>query len=176
MTTHRPDAVSGRETKSVRHIIAGRDGFTEQDHLYMNAALEEARKAIHHGDVPVGAVIVQNGRIIGRGHNRREVDRDVTAHAEILALREAGVCGGGWRLEGAFLYVTLEPCPMCAAAIVQAKMAQVIYGVDDPRLGAAGSLLNLLQFPGFHHDVSVRSGLEAEACGNLLKDFFIEKR
>lgn len=176
MTVLGPDAVSGRKEKADHPLQAKRAGFTEQDHLYMKEALEEAQKALAHGDVPVGAVIVRKGRIIGRGHNRREADQDVTAHAEVLALREAGAYDGGWRLEGAVLYVTLEPCPMCAAAIVQAKMAQVIYGVDDPRLGAAGSLLNLLQFPGFHHDVAIRSGLEAEACGNLLKDFFIEKR
>ncbi len=170
------EALRGQEASSDPTHKINPKAFSEQDRLFMHAALEEAEKALTHGDVPVGAVIVQKGRIIGCGHNRREADRDVTAHAEILALRDAGASSGGWRLEGAILYVTLEPCPMCAAAIVQAKLSQVVYGVDDPRLGAAGSLLNLLQFPGFHHDVLIRSGLEAQACGNLLKAFFEDKR
>jgi tRNA(adenine34) deaminase len=150
--------------------------YTAQDVLFMEEAIIEAKKAAQHGDVPVGAVIVLAGQIIGRGHNRREIDSDPTAHAEIIALRDAGAKQGGWRLENAVLYVTLEPCPMCASAIVQARLAQVIYGVDDTRLGACGSLLNLLQFPGFHHDTSIRSGLLAESCRTLLQDFFNEKR
>ncbi|MEA4891541.1 MAG: tRNA adenosine(34) deaminase TadA [Peptococcaceae bacterium] len=150
--------------------------FTEQDRLYMQEALTEARAALTAGEVPVGAVVVSRGRIVGRGHNRRETDQDISAHAEILALREAGRTLGGWRLGGAFLYVTLEPCPMCAAAIVQARISRVIFGADDPRLGAGGSLLNLLQFPGFGHDVAVRSGLMAEEAGRLLQEFFSAKR
>mgnify|MGYP001206509722 CR=1 FL=1 len=150
--------------------------FTDLDIYYMKEALKEAKLAEQHGDVPVGAVVVLDGQIIGRGHNRREVDSDPTAHAEILALRAAGSQRKNWRLNNALLYVTLEPCPMCASAIVQARIRQVIYGVDDPRLGAAGSLLNLLQFPGFFHDTSVRSGLLLEECQALLQDFFKDRR
>ena len=150
--------------------------FTEQDELYMREALGEARAALATNDVPVGAVVVSEGRIVGRGRNRREADSDISGHAEIIALREAGKRLGGWRLAGSRLYVTLEPCPMCAAAIVQARLTQVIYAADDPRLGACGSLLNLLQFPGFDHDVSARSGLLADVAGQLLREFFAEKR
>ena len=153
-----------------------RNCFTEQDRFFMEAALGEARLAASQGEVPVGAVVVKEGRILGRGHNCRETAADVTGHAELMALREAGQILGGWRLDGAILYVTLEPCPMCAAAIVQARLARVVYAADDPRLGACGSLLNLLQFPGFGHDVSVRSGLLAEEAAGLLQDFFVHCR
>ena len=150
--------------------------FNEQDIYYMKEALAEAQLAVLHGDVPVGAVMVKDRQIIGRGHNRREVDQDPTAHAVILALRQAGRHFGDWRLSGTHLYVTLEPCPMCASAIVQAKLEQVTYGVADTRLGAAGSLLTLLQFPGFHHDTLIRSGLLMEECRDLLSNFFSDKR
>lgn len=150
--------------------------FTESQRLWMGAALAEARLALEQGDVPVGAVIVKEGKIIGRGHNQREARHDPSGHAEIMALRQAGQTIGSWRLNGAEMYVTLEPCPMCTAAIVQAKLFQVVYGLDDPRLGACGSLLNLAQFPGFDHDVAIRSGLMMEESLALLQDFFAAKR
>jgi len=142
----------------------------------MEEALAEARSAMEHDDVPVGAIIVRNGEIIGRGHNRREAAHDPTAHAEIAALRQAGEAAGSWRLDGAVMYVTLEPCPMCAFAIVSAKVDMVVYGLDDSRIGACGSLLNLVQFPGFDHNVAVRSGLLAEESRNLLQSFFARRR
>ncbi len=150
--------------------------FTESQRLWMLEALAEARLALEQGDVPVGAVIVKEGKIIGRGHNQREACHDPSGHAEIMALRQAGQAIGSWRLTGAEMYVTLEPCPMCTAAIVQAKLFQVVYGLDDPRLGACGSLLNLAQFPGFDHDVAIRSGLMMEESLALLQDFFAAKR
>lgn len=150
--------------------------FTESQRLWMLEALAEARLALEQGDVPVGAVIVKEGKIIGRGHNQREARHDPSGHAEIMALRQAGQAIGSWRLTGAEMYVTLEPCPMCTAAIVQAKLFQVVYGLDDPRLGACGSLLNLAQFPGFDHDVAIRSGLMMEESLALLQYFFAAKR
>ncbi|MEL7622209.1 MAG: tRNA adenosine(34) deaminase TadA [Clostridiales bacterium] len=150
--------------------------FTESQRLWMLEALAEARLALEQGDVPVGAVIVKERKIIGRGHNQREARHDPSGHAEIMALRQAGQAIGSWRLTGAEMYVTLEPCPMCTAAIVQAKLFQVVYGLDDPRLGACGSLLNLAQFPGFDHDVAIRSGLMMEESLALLQDFFAAKR
>ncbi len=150
--------------------------FTALQRLWMQEALAEAHLALEQGDVPVGAVIVKEGKIIGRGHNQREACHDPSGHAEILALRQAGQTIGSWRLTGAEMYVTLEPCPMCASAIVQAKLLQVVYGLDDPRLGACGSLLNLAQFPGFDHDVAIRSGLMMEESLALLQDFFSGKR
>ena len=150
--------------------------FSPLDYQWMSEALTQARQAMQHGDIPVGAVIVHDGCIIGRGQNRREIDKDPTAHAEILALRQAGSCLGSWRLTEAVMYVTLEPCAMCAAALVQARLARVIYGADDPPLGACGSLLNLVQFPGFPHGVSVAAGLMAQESLALLRDFFAGRR
>jgi tRNA(adenine34) deaminase len=146
------------------------------DEYFMALALEEAQNAPAHGDVPVGAVLVKDRTVIGRGHNRREADKDPSAHAEILALRMAGAAHGDWRLTNTALYVTLEPCPMCACALVQARVGRLIYGADDPDLGAAGSLLNLLQFPGFKHQVRVTGGIRAKDSESLLRAFFRERR
>lgn len=143
---------------------------------FMKAALEEARIALAKGEVPVGAVIVLEGEIIGHGHNQRETENDPTAHAEILALREAGKRLKGWRLQGATLYVTLEPCPMCAGALLLSRIERVVYGIDDPKAGSAGSLINILQFPGFNHNVKITSGILAEECKELLQSFFRKKR
>jgi tRNA(adenine34) deaminase len=144
--------------------------------FYMKEALLEARKALLLGEVPVGAVVVSEGKILGRGHNRRETEMDPTAHAEIQALRDAGRKQGSWRLSGATLYVTLEPCPMCAGALLQSRAERVVYGADDPKAGSAGSLLNILQFPGFNHQVKITGGVLAEECQRLLQDFFRNKR
>ena len=143
---------------------------------YMQEALLEARKALAAGEVPVGAVIVADGEIVGRGHNLRESRHDPTAHAEIIALREAGGNLGGWRLNGAVLYVTLEPCPMCAGAMLQSRIARVVYGTGDPKAGSAGTLLNLLQFPGFNHQVNITGDILADEAADLLKEFFRQQR
>ena len=143
---------------------------------WMEEALGEARLAMEHDDVPVGAVVVMDGEVIGRGHNHREAEHNPSAHAEIMALAQAGKTVGDWRLAGAEMYVTLEPCPMCAFAMVLAKISLVVYGLDDPRMGACGSLLNLAQFPGFSHDISIRSGLMAGESLKLMQDSFTRQR
>ncbi|GAB1533514.1 MULTISPECIES: tRNA adenosine(34) deaminase TadA [Brevibacillus] len=145
----------------------------ENEHdYYMKQAMEEARKAAAIGEVPIGAVIVRDGEIVGRGYNLRETQKDPTLHAELIAIREASERLGGWRLIGCTLYVTLEPCPMCAGAIVQSRIEQVVYGARDPKAGCAGTLMNLLAEPRFNHQVPVIEGVLAEECGQMLKDFF----
>ncbi|CAJ1004648.1 MULTISPECIES: tRNA adenosine(34) deaminase TadA [Brevibacillus] len=144
-----------------------------QEHeTYMRAAMEEAKKAAAIGEVPIGAVIVRDGEIVGRGYNLRETKKDPTLHAEMIAIREASARLGGWRLIGCTLYVTLEPCPMCAGAIVQSRIEQVVYGARDPKAGCAGTLMNLLDESRFNHQVPVVEGVLAEECGQMLKDFF----
>lgn len=148
----------------------------EYHEYYMKEALLEAQKALDTGDVPIGAVVVKDGLIIGRGYNRREAENDPTAHAEIIALRQAGLTIGSWRLTGAVLYVTVEPCPMCAGALVMSRIDRVVYGADDPKAGTAGSLLNLLQFPGFNHNVKITAGVLADECSRLIQEFFSSRR
>jgi len=143
-----------------------------QDKDFMQLALDEARLAFDAGEIPVGAVAVYRGKVIGRGHNRKEGDRDPTAHAEILALRQAASVRNGWRLLDTTLYCTMEPCPMCAGAMVQARLPELVYGVNDPKAGAAGSVLNLLQHSLLNHSVSVRSGILQEEIQDLLSAFF----
>ncbi|MFY0544714.1 tRNA adenosine(34) deaminase TadA [Brevibacillus sp. H7] len=140
--------------------------------FFMQAAIEEAEKAASIGEVPIGAVIVREGEIVGRGYNLRETKKDPTLHAEMIAIREASARLGGWRLIGCTLYVTLEPCPMCAGAIVQSRIEQVVYGARDPKAGCVGTLMNLLDDPRFNHQVPVVEGVLAEECSQLLKDFF----
>lgn len=142
------------------------------DTAWMRAALAEAERAFEHGDVPVGAVAVREGTVVGRGHNRREADADPTAHAEMLALREAARALGTWRLAGVTLYCTLEPCPMCAGALVLARLPRLVYGADDPKMGAAGSVVELLRDPRFNHRVSVTRGVLAGEAQVLLERFF----
>jgi tRNA(adenine34) deaminase len=147
--------------------------MTQHEHeIYMREAIAEAEKAAAIGEVPIGAVIVRNGEIVGRGYNLRETQKDPTLHAEMIAIREASLKLGGWRLIGCTLYVTLEPCPMCAGAIVQSRVEQVVYGAADPKAGCAGTLMNLLDEPRFNHQVPVVEGVLGEECGQLLKDFF----
>ena len=138
----------------------------------MRAALAEAEQALAHGDVPVGAVAVREGAIIGLGHNRKEVDADPTAHAEMIALQEAANTLGGWRLVGVTLYCTLEPCPMCAGAMVSARLPRLVYGAIDPKAGAAGSVVELLRDPRLNHQVAVTSGVLAEESQALIERFF----
>jgi tRNA(adenine34) deaminase len=140
--------------------------------FWMRQALEEAKLAVQAGDVPVGAVAVYQGEVIGRGHNRKEADRDPTAHAEMLALREAARTLGGWRLPGVTLYCTLEPCPMCAGAMVQARLPRLVYAAGDPKTGAAGSVLNLLEHGEMNHQVCVVRGVLAREAQEMLQSFF----
>lgn len=143
---------------------------------YMHEALKQARKAYCLGEVPIGCVIVHQGRIIGRGYNRRNTDKSTLAHAEITAIRKASKVIGDWRLEECTLYVTLEPCQMCAGAIVQARIPEVVLGCMNPKAGCAGSILNILEMPQFNHQVTVTRGILATECGELLKRFFSELR
>ncbi|WP_041264143.1 tRNA adenosine(34) deaminase TadA [Geobacillus thermodenitrificans] len=142
------------------------------DEYYMRLAIEEAKKAEQIGEVPIGAVIVQDGRVIARAHNLRETEQRAIAHAEILAIAEACQATGSWRLERATLYVTLEPCAMCAGAIVLSRIERVVFGASDPKGGCAGTLMNLLQESRFNHQADVTSGVLASECGSLLSDFF----
>ncbi len=143
---------------------------------YMREAMQEAKKALALGEVPVGAVVVLNDVIIGRGYNRKENDHDPTSHAEIIALREAAKRQKSWRLNGATLFVTLEPCPMCAGAMLQSRIERVVFGVDDPKAGAAGTLINLLQFPGFNHELKIVAGVLEKEAQELLQGFFSNMR
>ncbi len=145
---------------------------------WMREAILEAANARAHDEVPIGCVIVHEptDRIIGRGHNRREADRDPTAHAEILALRQAAGCMGDWRLIDCALVVTLEPCPMCAGAIVNARVRRLIYGCDDPKAGAVRTLYQICQDQRLNHRVEVSSGVLAEECAELLRGFFRDQR
>ena len=151
------------------------------EHLrYMRAALRQAEMALEAKEVPVGCVIVHDGAIIGKAHNQRETLQDPTAHAEILAITQAAAHLGSWRLEGATLYVTLEPCSMCAGAIVLARVDEVVYGAPDPKAGCCGSLMNLLEDVRLNHQPRLSSGLLADECGEILSAFFrrirIEKK
>ena len=142
----------------------------------MRLALREAARALEHEDVPIGAVVVREGEVIGSGHNEREVREDPTAHAEMIALREAARALGSWRVLDAVMYVTLEPCPMCAGAIVLARIPRVTFGAADPQAGAAGSVLDVLAEPALNHRPAVERGLLADECALLLTDFFGPRR
>lgn len=148
-----------------------------QNHeFWMKEAIAEAEKTKALGEVPIGAVIVKNGQIIGRGHNLRESTMDPTAHAEIIAIREASRHLQAWRLLECTLYVTLEPCPMCAGAVVQARIPLVVFGTSDPKAGCAGTLMNLLQEERFNHQSEVVSDVLQKECGSMLTDFFKKLR
>lgn len=153
-----------------------RTAIFPKDEHYMRLALREALAAGDHGDVPVGAVVVRDGEVIGTGHNERELRGDPTAHAELLAVRAAALTLGGWRLSGAVLYVTLEPCPMCAGAIQQSRIARVVYGAPDQKLGAAGSVIDILGDPRLLHRVAVQGGVLASESLAVLQQFFDERR
>ncbi len=150
--------------------------FSPRDEYFMRLALREAGHALKHGDVPIGAVAVHAGEVIGAGHNEREARQDPTAHAELLALREAAREVGSWRVLETVLYVTLEPCAMCAGAIVLARIPRVVYGAADPKAGAAGSVLDVLGEPRLNHRPEVAGGLLAQECGALLSEFFASRR
>jgi len=150
--------------------------FFPRDEYFMRLAIREAEAARDHGDVPIGAVVVHDGEIIGAGHNERELRQDPTAHAEVLALREASRALGSWRVLDSVMYVTLEPCAMCAGAIVLARVPRVVYGTTDPKAGAAGSVLDILAEPRLNHRPIVAGGLLAAECALLLTDFFGSRR
>ena len=149
--------------------------MTEQE-KYMKEAIRQARKAYTLGEVPIGCVIVYEGKIIGRGYNRRNTDKNTLAHAEITAINKASKKMGDWRLEGCTLYVTLEPCQMCSGAIVQARIDEVVMGSMNPKAGCVGSILNILEMPEFNHQVKVTRGVLEKECSRMLTDFFKELR
>jgi tRNA(adenine34) deaminase len=146
------------------------------DEHYMELALAQARQAAAEGEVPVGAVLVRDGSVVAEAHNRIESTPDATAHAEMLALRQAARLTDSWRLERTTLYVTLEPCPMCAGAMVLARIARLVYAASDPKKGAVDSVYDVLRHRANNHRVEVRSGLLAEPAGRLLREFFLERR
>ena len=151
-------------------------GWSKMDLDNMRAALAEAQAALESGEVPVGAIVVAGGKVIAHGHNRSETDNDPSAHAEIVALREAARNAGNYRLTDATLYVTLEPCAMCMGALVQARVERLVFGAYDPKAGAAGSAIDLSDSPSFNHRFEINGGVLAEECGSLLKAFFESKR
>ncbi|WP_144463401.1 tRNA adenosine(34) deaminase TadA [Siminovitchia fortis] len=144
----------------------------EREERYMQLAIAEAKKAENMQEVPIGAVVVLNDEVVAAAHNRRETDQNAVAHAELLAIEEACKKLGTWRLEGAELYVTLEPCPMCSGAIILSRVQKVVYGASDPKAGCAGTLMNLLEDERFNHQSEVISGVLGEQCSRLLSDFF----
>lgn len=148
----------------------------QSDDHFMNEALRQAKRAFASEEVPVGAVIVKAGKIVARAFNQVELLKDATAHAEMLALTQAESAVGDWRLTGCTLYVTKEPCPMCAGAIIHTRIDRVVFGAPDPKTGAAGGTLNLLQYPGFNHRCEITNGVRLEECRTLLKSFFAEQR
>jgi len=147
-----------------------------EDEQYMQAAIREAEKARELNEVPIGAVIVQDDEIIAAGYNVRETSQTSLSHAELIAIVEANKKIGSWRLEDCTLYVTLEPCPMCAGAIVQSRIKRVVYGASDPKAGCAGTLMNLLTDERFNHQAELTSSVLEQECGDLLRDFFKELR
>lgn len=147
-----------------------------KEERYMKEAIRQARKAWRLQEVPIGCVIEKDGKIIARGYNRRNTDKNTLAHAELLAIRRASRAVGDWRLEGCTMFVTLEPCQMCAGAIVQARIPRVVIGTRNPKAGCAGSVLNLLKVPAFNHQVELTEGVLEEECSAMLSDFFQELR
>ena len=146
------------------------------DELWMKEALRAAQRAFDAGEVPVGAVVVRDGQIVGRGFNRNILDHDPTAHAEMVALREAGVAVGNHRLGGCDLFVTIEPCAMCAGAMVHARIRRLVYGATDPKAGAVESVMSVLNHPAMNHQIEIRRGVLAGKCAEVLQEFFRNKR
>ncbi|SDF64122.1 tRNA adenosine(34) deaminase TadA [Sporolituus thermophilus] len=149
---------------------------TMDDYDYMGIALEEARKAYAIGEVPIGAVLVMDGAVVARAHNRRETWHDATAHAEIIVIQQACKLLGRWRLTGATLYVTIEPCPMCAGALVNSRIDRLVYGSPDYKAGAVESLFNIVQHPALNHRLEVTAGVRADECAEIMRDFFRQRR
>jgi tRNA(adenine34) deaminase len=147
-----------------------------EDAMWMEQALAQARAALQQGEVPVGALVIKDGEILGAGHNRNLLDRDPTAHAEIVALRQAAARLGNHRLPGCTMYATIEPCAMCAGALIHARIGRLVYGAADPKAGAAGSVLQVLNHPRLNHQMEVTAGVLADKCSEILQDFFRHKR
>ncbi len=168
-----PLAEALSQTPRVRSM-SGR--FFPRDDYFMRIAVHEAERALEHDDVPIGAALVRDGELVAAAHNERELRQDPTAHAEVLALREAARLAGSWRLLDTVLYITLEPCAMCAGAIVLARLARVVYGARDPKAGACGSVLDVLGEARLNHRPEVAGGLREEECGGLLSEFFASRR
>lgn len=150
--------------------------MTEDDIKWMRVALTEAERALEHDDVPIGAIAVHNGEIIGRGYNRREADQDPTAHAEMIAMRQAASVIGYWRLEDVTLYCTLEPCAMCAGAMVLARLPRLVYATTDPKAGAAGSIMDITRHHQLNHHVTVEHGILADEAAEQIRSFFRKLR
>ena len=150
--------------------------FFPRDEYFMRLAIREAERASEHADVPIGAVVVREGEVVAAAHNERELRQDPVAHAEIIALRQAAQAGGSWRVLDAVLYVTLEPCAMCAGAIILARVPRVVYGASDPKAGACGSVLDVLSEPRLNHRPEVAGGLLAQESGEMLSGFFASRR
>lgn len=150
--------------------------MADTDEKYMREAIRQAKKAYALGEVPIGCVIVYEGKIIGRGYNRRTIDKNTLAHAELIAIKKASRKMDDWRLEGCTMYVTLEPCQMCSGAIVQSRMTRVVVGCMNPKAGCAGSILNLLQMEEFNHQAELTTGVLEEECSQMMKSFFKELR
>jgi tRNA(adenine34) deaminase len=146
------------------------------DAAWMELALEQARKGAEAGEVPIGALVIKNGQIVGQGHNRNLLDNDPTAHAEIVAMRQAAATLGNHRLPGCEIFVTIEPCAMCAGAMVHARIARLVYGAADPKAGAVSSVLQVINHPRLNHKMEITSGVLADQCAELLQDFFRKKR
>ena len=154
----------------------GQRKMTDTDAKYMKEAIRQAKKAYAIGEVPIGCVIVRDGKIISRGYNRRTIEKNTLAHAELAAIKKASKKLDDWRLEGCTMYVTLEPCQMFAGALVQSRIDRVVVGCMNPKAGCAGSILNLLQMPEFNHQVELETGVLEEECSQMMKDFFRELR
>ena len=163
-------------TNDQRRTTNDQQPTTAPDELWMEEALRAAQRAVELGDVPVGAVVICDGKIVARGWNRNLTDSDPTAHAEIVALREAGATVGNHRLGDCELFVTIEPCAMCAGAMVHARLKRVVYGADDPKAGAAGSVMQVLNHPRLNHQMEVRKGVLAGRSAELLQTFFRQRR
>jgi tRNA(adenine34) deaminase len=169
-------ARKGQRHRSRKPMVNDRRSPPEADELWMEEALRAAQRALEAGEVPVGAVVVCDGRIVGRGWNRNLTDSDPTAHAELVALREAGATLGNHRLGACDLFVTIEPCPMCAGAMVHARLKRLVYGAEDPKAGAVHSVLQVLNHPQLNHRIEVRRGVLAGRCAELLQTFFRTRR
>ena len=157
-------------------MVAKNEAMLNDNERFMQYAIREAQRAWDQGEIPIGCVIVHKGEVIGKAHNQRELLQDPTAHAEMVAITQAASRFKSWRLEDCKLYVTLEPCPMCAGAIILARVSEVYFGASDPKAGACGSLLNLLEDSRFNHQPEVIPGLLAEECGSMLSSFFRQVR
>jgi tRNA(adenine34) deaminase len=166
----------GRELSQTSRAGQMKERFFPREDYFMRLALREAERALEHDDVPIGALVVRDGEVISAAHNERELRQDPTAHAEVIALRAAARAAGTWRVLEAVLYVTLEPCAMCAGAIVLARVPRVVFGASDPKAGACGSVLDVLGEPRLNHRPDVAGGLLAAECGALLSAFFASRR